>query len=230
MRFLLLLLPLLLAADASAQTCTAVSSAPRLPTLIAEGNSIMAGNLCSVTGPLSPPAYVDANLGGSTTEGWLVKNAGISGQAPSAIRTTYTSGEATACNGDRCAHLLLEGGVNCLRVGTAPATCLADMTWIVDDALSKGYAVLWLDVTPYKAWASAGTDPTGQATSYNTLWAAACAARAGNTKLKCLANYAAFVDGSGNLNASYTCDGVHFNQSGTNALGARILTALQSIP
>lgn len=219
----------LLVALLAGQTCTA-AAAPRLPTVRVDGDSIMAGNLCSVTGPLSPPAYVDANLPGGTTEGWLVKNAGVTGQTPAQIRATYTAGEATACNGDRCGHLVLEGGVNCLRAGTAPATCLADMTFIVDDALSKGYAVVWLDVTPYKAWASAGTDPTGQATNYNALWASACAARASNLKLKCLANYAAFVDGSGNLAAGNTCDGVHFNQTGTNALGARILTALQSIP
>lgn len=224
-----LLLSLLLVADASAQTCTA-ATAPRLPTLRADGDSIMAGNLCSVTGPLSPPAYLDANLAGGTAEGWLVKNAGLTGQTPAQIRALYTANEATYCNGDRCGYLVLEGGVNCLRVGTAAATCLADMTFIVDDALSKGYAVLWLDVTPYKAWASAGTDPTGQATAYNTAWAAACTARASNTRLKCLANYAALVDGSGNLTASYTCDGVHFNQTGTNLLGARMLTALQSIP
>lgn len=225
MRNLLFCLAIVLSGTATAQTCTAVTSAPRLPTLLAEGDSLMQGNLCSVTGPISPPAYLDANLPGGATEGWLIKNAGVTGQTPAQIRATYTAGEATACNGDRCAHLVLEGGVNCLRTGTAAATCLADLTWVVDDALSKGYAVLWLDVTDYSLWASAGTTPTAQATAYNAAWQAACTARASNLKLKCLSLYSVM-----GVPLTNTCDGVHDNQTGTNLRGARMLTALQSIP
>lgn len=219
----MLALPILVALLAG-QTCTA-ATAPRLPTIRASGDSLIQGGLCSVTGPISPPAYLDANLPGGATGGWLVKNAGVTGTTPAQIRTAYTTDEATYCNGERCAYLVLEGGVNCLRASTAPATCLADMTWIVDDALSKGYAVVWLDVTDYSLWASAGVNPTGQATAYNTLWAAECAARASNTRLKCLSLYSVM-----GVPLTNTCDGVHDNQTGTNLRGARILTALQSIP
>lgn len=218
------MLTTLLALTLGASVCLPVAS-PRVPTLRASGDSIMQGGLCGVTGPLSPPAYLDTNLPGGTAGGWLVKNAGVTGTTPAQIRTAYTTDEATYCSGDRCAHLILEGGVNCLRASTAPATCLADMTFIVDDALSKGVAVVWLDVTDYSLWASAGVNPTLQATTYNTLWQAACDARASNPKLKCLANYAAM-----GVPLVNTCDGVHMNQAGTNSLGARILTALLSIP
>lgn len=223
-----LLLSLLLVAEASAQTCTAVASAPRLPSLVTYGDSRMAGNLCGSASPVSPAAYLDANLPGGANAGWLVKNAAVSGTTPAQQRTAYenvTTGESVACNGDRCGHLLLMGAANCLRVGTAPATCLADHTSMVDDALSKGYAVLWLDETDYSLWASAGANPTTQVTAYNTLWQAACTARAANTRLKCLSNYTAM-----GVPLQNTCDGVHLNQTGTNLLGSRILTALQQIP
>lgn len=219
----MLTLPLVLTLLAG-QTCTAVT-APRLPTIAVYGDSRMQGGLCSSTNPVSPPAYLDTNLPGGATAGWLVKNAGLTGDRPDQIRTRYTSGEATLCNGERCAYLVLNGGVNCLRQGTAAATCLADMTWVVDDALSKGYAVVWQGETDYSLWASAGSNPTTQATAFNALWAAECTARASNTRLKCLSLYTAM-----GVPMTNTCDGVHDNQTGTNLRGSLILTALQSIP
>jgi hypothetical protein len=217
-------LPLLLSLLAG-QTCTPVSATPRVPTLVVYGDSRMQGNLCGSTSPVSPPEYLDINLPGGTAAGWFVKNSGVSGSTPAQIRTAYTAAEATACNGERCGHLVLNGGVNCLRAGTAAATCIADMVWIVDDALAKGYVVVWLDETDYSLWASAGANPGTQVAAYNLAWQTACDARASNTRLKCLANYTAL-----GVPLQNTCDGVHMNQTGTNLLGSRILTALQSIP
>lgn len=219
----MLVLPLLVAVLA-AQTCTP-TTAPRLPTVAVYGDSRMQGGLCSSTSPSSPPAYLDANLPGGANGGWLVKNAGVTGYTPAQILAAYTAGEATLCNGERCAYLVVNGGVNCLRTGTAPATCLADMTTLVDDALGKGYAVVWMGETDYSLWASAGTNPTTQATTFNSLWASACTARASNTRLKCLSLYTAM-----GVPLTNTCDGVHDNQTGTNLRGSLILSALQSIP
>ncbi|WFG54122.1 hypothetical protein Mx9_p15 [Myxococcus phage Mx9] len=148
------------------------------------------------------------------------------------IRARYVAEKATACVGERCAYLMLEGGVNSLRIGNAPAAVLADMVWVVDDALSKGYGVVWTDVMPYAGNAGSGTDPLGQATTYNALWAAACAARASSPALRCLANYDAFVDPArpGYLREEYSCDGVHLTQAGANLFAARLASSLLAIP
>ena len=212
------------------QTCGAPSPARRVPTLRVSGDSLTL-NTC-VGGGTGPMTTLDANLPGGTTGGWLVKIGGVAGETAAQIRSRYTSEEATACNGERCAHLVLEGGVNSLRVGVTPAATLADMAWVVDDALSKGYAVVWLDVTPYAGWASAGANPVTQATTYNSLWAAACDARASNPRLRCLSNYASFNDPAnpGYLLPAYSCDGVHYSQAGMDLLAARIRTGLLALP
>lgn len=220
-------LPLLLAVLAS-QVCSP-SLEPLPPTIVVYGDSRMAGNLCSVTGPLSPPAYLDANLGGGTAAGVLVVNAAVSGTTPAQQRAAYenaTTGESKACRGERCGYMVVGGAANCLRVGTSPATCLADHTWMVTDALSKGLGVVWFDETDYQAWASAGTNPTGQVTTYNGLWQTACGALAiSNRRLKCLSLYADM-----GVPLVNTCDGVHDNQTGTNLRGSKIHAALLSIP
>lgn len=219
-------LPLLLAVLAG-QVCSP-ATVPLVPTVVVYGDSRMAGGLCGVTGPLSPPAYLDANLGGGTAAGVLVVNAAVSGTTPAQQRAAYentTTGESKACRGERCGYMILGGAANCLRVGGVPATCLADHTWMVDDALSKGVAVLWFDETDYSTWASAGTNPAQQVTDYNTAWALACAARSSNPRLKCLSNFAAM-----GFPLANSCDGVHFNQNGTNLLGSRLQSALLSIP
>lgn len=226
----------LLASEAGAQTvCTA--TAPRLPTVRVGGNSMMQ-NAC-VGGGTGPITKLDADLPGGATGGWLVKNNAVIGDTAAQISTSYfdttpgnTRGEAVACNGERCAYLILEGGVNSLRTGSTPAATLAIMVAMVDDALTKNVAVLWLDVTPYAGFAGAGTNPTGQATGYNALWQAACDTRAANTRLKCLANYSTFVDPSnpGFLLPAYSCDGIHLTQTAMDLYSTRIRTALLSIP
>lgn len=211
-----------------AQTCVAAS--PRIPTIRVSGDSLTL-NTC-VAGGTGPMTTLDANLPGGASYGWLLKNGGVSGTTAAQIRTAYSTDEATYCNGDRCRYLVLEGGVNSLRTGITPANTLTDMVWIVDDALSKGYAVVWLDVTPYAGYVSAGVNPVGQATTYNTLWQAACDARASNTRLKCLSNYSTFVDPSnaGYLLPAYSCDGIHLTQTAMDLFATRIKSALLSIP
>jgi hypothetical protein len=219
-------LPLLLAV-LSGQACTAVTT-PRVKTVYVIGDSRMQGGLCSASSPASPPGYMDANLQGGADYGWLVKNAGSTGTTTAQQRAIYenaTTGESKACNGERCAHFVIGGAVNCLRAGSLASTCFADHVWMVDDALSKGVAVVWFEETDYSLWASAGANPGTQVAAYNTAWSAACAARASNKLLKCMSNYV-----ESGVPLANTCDGVHLNQTGTNSLGARLLTALQSIP
>lgn len=225
----MIVLPLLLALTAG-QTCVSASAEPRVPTVRVSGNSLVL-NVC-VGGGTGPITTLDAALPGGASGGWLFKNGGVSGETAAQIRARYTSEEATACNGQRCAYLILEGGTNSLRAGTTPAATLTDMVWVVDDALSKGYAVLWLDVTPYAGYVGAGVDPLGQATGYNALWTAACAARASNLRLACVANYSTFVDpgNPGYLLAAYSCDGVHYSQVGMDLMASRLQTALLGIP
>lgn len=227
---LVALLAVLLSGAASAQAVCAPIASPRLPTVRVDGNSMMQ-NAC-VGGGTGPITTLDTNLPGGLTGGWLVKNAAVIGNTAAQISAVYTAGEATGCNGERCAYLIIEGGVNSLRTASTPAAVLAIMVAIVDDALSKGVAVVWLDVTPYAGFAGAGTNPLSQATTYNTLWQAACDTRANNPLLKCLANYSTFVDPSnaGFLLPAYSCDGIHLTQTAMDLYSTRLRTALLSIP
>lgn len=217
----------LLALLTTGQACGA-GKLPRLPTATVRGDSIMLG----VCNNPTPPNIVKAGLPGGLTGGWVVINNAVSGETAAQIRARYVAEEATACVGERCAYILLDGGVNSLRVGVTPAAVVADMVWVVDNALAKGYGVVWTDVLPYAGYSGAGTNPLGQATSYNALWAAECAARANNPALRCLANYSTFVDPAqpGYLAPAYSCDGVHLSQDGANLFAARLLSALTLIP
>lgn len=227
---LVLILALLMTGEAMAQAVCLPVASPRLPTIRVDGNSMMQ-NAC-VGGGTGPITKLDTDLPGGLTGGWLVKNAAVIGNTAAQISTVYNAGEATGCNGDRCAYLIIEGGVNSLRTGVTPAATLAIMVAIVDDALSRGVAVVFLDVTPYAGFAGAGVNPIGQVTTYNALWQAACDTRASNPRLKCLANYSTFVDPSnpGFLLPAYSCDGIHLTQVGMDLYSTRIRTALLSIP
>lgn len=213
----------LLALTVASQVCIS-EPAPRLPTVAVYGDSRMHGNLCSSgTGgnPASPAAYVDANLPGGVNAGWFVKNAAVSGYTPAQVLTTYNSGESTLCNGERCFYLIINGGVNCLRTGTPASTCIVDTVTLIDDALTKYYAVIWLSETEYGSWASAGPNPAAQLSSWMTAWQAACAARATNPNLRCLDITVPMGNPLQN-----TCDGVHQTQAGTDLLGSLILNEL----
>lgn len=198
---------------------------PRLPTIVAYGDSRFQGGLCGTTSPLSPPNYVDINLPGGAGGGWLVKNAAITGYTPAQVLTAYNAGEATACNGERCAYLMVNGGVNCMRADTDANVCIVSSVTLVDDALAKGYVVLWTSETDWSAWSQGGSNRSVQFATWMTAWNAACAARASNTRLKCVD--ISVVMGNPLQN---TCDGVHQNQTATNLLGSTLLSALLSIP
>lgn len=221
----------------SGQICGAPSVPPRVKSIRVGGDSrTLNGCVAGGTGPM---VTLDAILPGGASGGYLLKNLGVSGSTPAQIAASYfdttpgnTRGESVACNGERCGHLLLQGGVNCMRAGTAAATCFADMLPIVDDALSKGEGVVWANETGYAGWASAGPNPVSQQAAFNALWTAACAARASNTLLKCL-NLSAVLDDPANpgyLLPANSCDGVHYSQVGMDAAAAAWKSALLSIP
>jgi len=227
------LLGLTLAAVLAQSTCTPATPTRPVPTVRISGDSLTL-NTC-VGGGTAPFTTLDGTVDGNASGGWLFRNAGVSGTTATQIATAYTTDEATWCWGERCAFLVLEGGVNSIRTGTTPSSVAAAMAAVVDDALSKGYRVLWLDVTPYAGWASAGASPVQRATDYNDAWAAACAARASNPRLRCLANHAAFVDPAnpGFLLPAYSCDGIHYSQAGMNLLASRVgaeLLLLRDVP
>lgn len=204
----------------AASVCTAPAAPPRLPTVSGWGDSIMYG-VCS-GGPLE---YLRASL-----PGYWTSNRAVSGETAAQIRARYTAEEATSCYGQRCGVLWLEGGVNSLRGGVTPAATLADMVWVVDDALAKGYVVVWLDVAPYAGFSGAGVDPLGQATGYNALWSSACAARISNPKLRCVVTYPSFVDPAnpGYLKAEYSCDGIHHTVAGGQLMASLSQSAVQT--
>lgn len=210
---------------ASAQSICGAATAPRLPTVSGWGDSIMFG-VCS-GGPLT---YLDALLPGGAAQGWWVSNRAVSGETAAQIRARYTAEEETSCYGIRCGVLWLEGGVNSLRSGVTPAATLTDMVWVADDALAKGYIVVWIDVTPYAGFGGAGTDPVGQATAYNAAMALACNARSNNPKLRCVFNYSAFEDPAnpGFLLPAYSCDGIHHTVAGGQLMASRSLSAVQT--
>lgn len=213
------------ASGVAGAVCAPPSLLPRLPTVSGWGNSIMAG-VCS-GGPLNA---LDVLLPGGTTQGWWTSNKAVSGETAAQIRATYTAQEATSCYGMRCGVLWLEGGVNSLRGGTTPAATLTDMLWIADDALARGYIVVWTDVLPYAGFSGAGVNPRQQALDYNALMALACSARSGNAKLRCVFSYAQFEDPSnpGFLLPAYSCDGIHHTPAGAALMAARSLTAVQT--
>lgn len=217
---LLALLFFLFAGTASAQAMCSAATGPRLPTVSGWGDSIMFG-VCS-GGPLE---YLRASL-----PGYWTSNKAVSGHNAAQIRATYEAQEETSCYGIRCGILWLEGGVNSLRGGTTPAATLTDMVWIVDDALAKGYYVVWLDVAPYAGFSGAGVNPLGQATGYNTAWALACSARASSPKLRCVSTYPSYVDPNapGFLSAAYSCDGIHHNVAGGQLMASLSKTAVET--
>ena len=205
----------------AAPVCTAPSPTPRLPTVSGWGDSIMFG-VCS-GGPLNHLVTL--------LPGYWPSNRAVSGENAAQIRARWTAEEATSCYGQRCGIAWIEGGVNSLRGGVTPAATLADMVWVVDDALSKGYYVVWLDVAPYAGFSGAGVNPLGQATGYNTLWAAACAARASNPRLRCVSTYPSYVDPAnpGYMLPAYTCDGIHHTAAGGLLMAQLSKTAVETL-
>jgi lysophospholipase L1-like esterase len=201
-------------------------TAPAQPTLVGMGDSIMQG-----AGGGSPLVSMKAVLGSR----WYVVNQGVSGETAEQIRTRWLASEATYCDGARCAYVYLEGAVNSLKRcgGISAASALADMLTVVDDALAKGYIVIWQDVLPFRGWVDAGCPVTDamidKALSFNQGMASACAARALNTRLRCFFAYGTYVDTTrlradgvtpaGYLKPVYSGDELHLSAAGATLLG-----------
>lgn len=199
-------------------------TAPRPPTLVGTGDSIM--QLSQL------PQRIATTLGAN----WYAVNAGVSGETAAQISARWFSSEATYCGGARCAYAYVEGGVNSIKGGGAlpAATVLTTMLGIVDDALSKGYVVVWSDILPFRGWPFEGVPVTDLnidlALAYNAGMQAACTARATNTRLRCVFAYNAFVDPTrlrldgvtpaGYLLPAYSADELHLNEAGSAALAA----------
>jgi hypothetical protein len=200
------------------------------------GDSILAGS-CNATSPL---AVARNSLGA----GWYAYNGAVSGENAAQILARYLAGNTTACLGEACAHVVAEGGVNSLNQLADGVTSSAaiqpivnDMVALWDHALAAGKYVVATDVLPARGctFCSQGIKDSfvARATTYNSLMALACSARASNPKLRCVYNYSAFEDparaGQGYLVPAYDCDGIHMTQAGADALGLSIYLALKSL-
>lgn len=193
--------------------------------LVGYGDSIMAG-----TGGGSPLEAAKPALGaGGTTF-----NAGVPGDSSGGIRARWTTGEATVCGVARCSHVWFEGGTNDLRAVTPaqPSSVIENMAWMVDDALAKGYTVVWSDVLPCRGYVDASDATIDRILAYNSLMATACSTppRSLNPQLRCVFAYSTFADparfrGDGTTPAGYllplySFDELHLSTAGAQALGA----------
>lgn len=202
--------------------------APLAPTLLGVGDSIM------------QLSQLPQRMAASKGPNWFAVNAGVSGETAAQISARWFANEATSCGGQRCAHVYVEGGINSLKTKPpSSAPVLTTMLSVVDDALSKGYVVLWQDILPARGWATDNfDDATIDATlAYNSGMSSACAARAGNPRLRCFFAYSSFVDPTrfrvdgvtlaGYLRPDYSGDELHLNEAGSAALAA---IAVQRLP
>lgn len=167
-------------------------------------------------------------------------NAGIGGQKSPEIAARWLSTESTICGIQRCTFLWLEGGINDLRFGTdTPAAVLAYMLSVVDDALARGYTVVWSDILPCRGDSLCTDAVIDNVLAYNALMAQACAAapRSLNPRLRCFFAYATFVDPArfradgttlaGYLLPVYSRDELHLTAAGSAALGTLAGAALE---
>jgi lysophospholipase L1-like esterase len=194
-----------------------------LSSVVGYGDSIMAG-----TGGGSPLVTLRPLLGAEAS----AYNAGVPGDSSGGILARWLSGEATACGVARCTHAWFEGGTNDLRAvnPAQPADVVANMAAAVDDALAKGYTVIWSDVLPCRGYVDASDATAARILAYNALMATACAAlpRGANPRLHCLFTYAAFEDPErpGYLLPAYSNDELHLSSAGAAALGTLASAAL----
>lgn len=192
------------------------SAAAVLPkSIVGVGDSIMNGY-----GAPSPLDTAVLALG----NGAVRYNAGNPGERSNQIRDRWLATEATICGVRKCEYVWFEGGVNDLRLaGTPPATVASNMTTAVDDALAKGYAVLWSDILPCRADADCGALVGTNILAYNAAMLTACmtAPRSLNPNLRCIFAYSAFDDPAqpGYLLPAYSRDGLHLSVAGSAALG-----------
>lgn len=204
-------------AISSSGPASAVSAPPALPlSLVGVGDSIMNGY--GVPSPLDTAVLA---LG----VGAIRYNAGVPGENSTQIKDRWLASESTVCGVSRCTHVWFEGGVNDLRLtATLPAAIVANMEAAVDDALGKGYTVVWSDILPCRAEAQCTEGVAANILTYNALMATSCATapRSLNPRLRCIFAYATFDDPSnpGYLLPAYSSDGLHLSTAGSAALGS----------
>lgn len=191
--------------------------------LVGVGDSIMNGY-----GVPSPLVTAVEALGA----GAYAINAGYPGENTAQISERWLASEATVCGATRCSHVWFEGGVNDLRLtSTLPPAMIANMLTAVDDALAKGYVVVWSDILPCRGDAQCTAPVAGNILTYNALMATACATapRSLNPRLRCVFAYSAFDNPAspGYLLPAYSRDELHLSVSGSEALGALAGVALE---
>lgn len=158
-------------------------------------------------------------------------NAGYPGENSTQISARWLASEATVCGVRRCTHVWLEGGVNDLRLtATLPAVIASNMASAVDDALAKGYVVVWSDILPCRGDAQCTAPVAANILTYNALVATECATapRSLNPRLRCIFGYAAFEDpgNPGYLLPAYSRDELHLSVAGSAVLGDMVGAAL----
>lgn len=219
----LLLLVALMPALSQAAPPRCVVSAPSWKSLLGIGDSIMNGY-----GAPSPLETAVVALGA----GAVRYNAGYPGENSTQIAARWLATEATVCGVRRCTHVWMEGGVNDLRLtATTPADIATNMASAVDDALAKGYVVVWSDILPCRGDAQCTAPVAANILAYNALMATACATapRSLNPRLRCVFAYAAFDNPAspGYLLPAYSRDELHLSSAGSAALGALAAAALE---
>jgi lysophospholipase L1-like esterase len=205
-------------------------------TLALYGDSIGAG-ACNST---LPATKLEQLLGA----GWVATlNTGdgsqpaVSGYTAAQIRARYEATHATACAGEPCGYVVVQGGVNSLKGGVSPEDTLEDMVAVVDHALAQSYRVAWLGVLPYAGCTAplcteeAAAEAHAKATAYNALVAAACAAR---PAVRCVLPYETFEDPAeeGHLREEYSCSGsdkLHLKQAGADVLYGAVATKVEEL-
>lgn len=198
--------------------------------LVGFGDSIMNG--FGVPSPLDTAVLA---LG----EGAVRFNAGFSGENSAQISARWMASESTVCGVTRCSHVWFEGGINDVRLtSTLPPAIIDNMLTAVDDALEKGYVVVWSDMLPCRGEVLCTEAVIDKVLAYNALMATACstAPRSLNPRLRCIFAYSLFVDPArfredgttlaGYLLPFYSSDELHLSVSGSAALGSLAGAAL----
>lgn len=211
-----------------------------LPTTVATYGDSLTQGACV---PVPYPAQVDS------LPGYYARNRGISAETAAQITTRYFANYNTDCLGELCGTYMFSGGTNdCMQGACEPASVLATMLAAVDDALSRGRQVVWLDIPPFLVPAGCGQCLGGisagieKSLTYNALQAAACqsSSRPNRHLLRCVSTYPSLEENPastggtrGLLRAGYECsstDRVHNSQAGADVLSDLVLSALQSFP
>lgn len=79
---------------------------------------------------IPPPERLDAALSAAGKPGYMVKNAGESGETAHEISVRAQAGSATACLGTACGHYVVQGAVNTLKSADFNASSAASVAQV----------------------------------------------------------------------------------------------------